>query len=298
MKKSLLTLFVASLFVNGAALAESNVPVSRLDRIKETGILVAGYREENIPFSYLNNGKPSGFGVELTKRVAEAVRQKLGRQDVRIRWNAVTLSTRFPLMTTNTLDINCATDSHTKAREEGVAFSNSFYITQTAMLVAKDLNAKSLAEMQGKRIALPADKTIENRLLNEVAERKWNLTIIPVRSNWVGVNMVLDGKVDAFSNAQFLLASELFLHPRADKYEIVATGDGKEAYACLLPKGDIEFKKLVDGVLAGMMQSGEMEALYTKWFNQPIQPFGKSLNMPMNEATQSLYKAPNDTPLE
>jgi len=41
-----------------------------------------------------------------------------------------------------------------------------------------------------------------------------------------------------------------------------------------------------------------MEALYKKWFNQPLQPFNKSLDMPMNEATQVLYKAPNDTPLE
>ncbi len=88
------------------------------------------------------------------------------------------------------------------------------------------------------------------------------------------------------------------VNPAADKYEIIPAGAYQEAYACLLPKGDTAFKTLVDDVLAGMMQNGEMEALYKKWFNQPIQPFGKSLNMTMNEATQALYKEPNDRPSE
>jgi glutamate/aspartate transport system substrate-binding protein len=86
--------------------------------------------------------------------------------------------------------------------------------------------------------------------------------------------------------------------PEADKYETITAGSYKVAYACLLPKGDAEFKKLVDAVLVGMMQSGEMEAIYKKWFTQPIQPFRKSLGLPMNEATTVLYKEPNDLPLE
>ena len=298
MKKPLLTLLLSSLFLSGSALAQSTTPASHLDRIKETKILVAGYREQSIPFSYLNNGKPTGFGVELTERVAEAIRKKFNAPDVRIRWNAVTLSTRYPLMTTKTLDINCATDTHTKASEELVGFSNTFYITRTSMVVAKDLNVKTLADLQGKRLAVPAGSTIEAKLRSAITEKNWNMTIVPVRSNWVGMHDLFAGKVDALGNAHSLLTSELFLHPDADKYEILPAGQYKEAYACLLPKGDTAFKKLVDDVLAGMMQSGEMEALYKKWFNQPLQPFNKSLDMPMNEATQVLYKAPNDTPLE
>ncbi len=298
MKKSLLTLLLASLFLTSSAFAESTASLNRLDRIKETKIMVAGYREQSIPFSYLNNGKPTGFGVELTERVAEAVGKKLNTPDVRIRWNAVTLSTRMPLVTTNTLDISCATDTHTKAREEIVSFSNSFYITHTAMVVAKDLKVKALFDLQGKKLAVVAGSSVEDELTSAITKQNWNMTVVPVRSNWAGMDMVLKGKADAFGNAQSLVAAELFRHPAAEKYEIIPAGLYKEAYACLLPKGDSEFKKLVDDVIAGMMQSGEMEALYTKWFNQPIQPFGKSLNMPMNEANQALYKAPNDTPLE
>lgn len=172
MKKSLLTLLLSSLFLSGSALAQSTTPASHLDRIKETKILVAGYREQSIPFSYLNNGKPTGFGVELTERVAEAIRKKFNAPDVRIRWNAVTLSTRYPLMTTKTLDINCATDIHTKASEELVGFSNTFYITRTSMVVAKDLNVKTLADLQGKRLAVPAGSTIEAKLRSAITEKK------------------------------------------------------------------------------------------------------------------------------
>lgn len=298
MKKSLLTLLLASLFFSGNALAESTEPGSRLERMKETGILVAGYREQSIPFSYLNNGKPVGFSVELTERVAEAVRKKLNLPDLRIRWNAVTLSTRYPLMATKTLDINCATDTHTKAREETVGFSNTFYVTTTSMMVAKGMNVKTLADLQGKRIGVTAGSTVEDRLREVMNASNWNMTIVPVRSNGQGMQYLLDGKVDALGNEHTLLSAALFRLPQADKFEVHVAAPYKEAYACLLPKGDTELKKLVDEVFAGMMQSGEMEALYKKWFNQPIQPFGKSLNVPLNEATQALYKAPNDTPLE
>lgn len=298
MNKFLLTPLLTSLLFTGGALAESSIPTGRLDRIMETKILVAGYSEQSIPFSYLNNGKPTGFGVELTERVAQAVRKKLNAPDVRIRWNAVTSSTRLPLISTKTIDISCTTDAHTKARAETVGFSNAFYISNAAIVVSKDLNVKGLVDLQGKRLAVPDGSTVENRLRNEFVEKARNVNIVPVRSNWVGMNNLFEGKVDAFSNMHTMISAELFRHPQADKYEILVANPYKEAYACLLPKGDTAFKKLVDDVLAGMMQSGEMETLYTKWFTLPIQPFGKSLNVPLNEATQALYKAPNDTPLE
>jgi glutamate/aspartate transport system substrate-binding protein len=47
-----------------------------------------------------------------------------------------------------------------------------------------------------------------------------------------------------------------------------------------------------------MMQSGEMESIYNKWFVKPIPPFGRALNLPLNAESRALYQAPNDHPLE
>jgi glutamate/aspartate transport system substrate-binding protein len=63
-------------------------------------------------------------------------------------------------------------------------------------------------------------------------------------------------------------------------------------------KDDPGFKKLVDAAIAKSMTTGEAEAIYNKWFNQPIPPKGLNLNFPMSDAMAQLYKAPNDKAYE
>lgn len=298
MKISLLSALMASLFIATPVAAQTEAVDARLQRIKETRVFVAGYREQSVPFSYLNDGKPTGYGVEITERVLAALRQKLNDPSIKIRWNAVTLSTRIPLVKTNTIDINCATDTHTRARGEDINFSTTFYITRTVIATPKSLNIKLFRELQGKRLAVPAGTTVEAKLRDTMATNNWNITVIPARNTNAALQLMLQGKADAFGNAESLVAGEMFRLPDFDKYELVTAGNYQEAFACMLPKGDANLKKLVDDVLIGMMQSGEMEALFNKWFNQPIPPFGKSLNLPLNDATRALFKAPNDTPLE
>lgn len=271
---------------------------SRLDRIRETRILVAGYREMSVPFSYLNNGKPSGFGVELTERVAASLRNQLDLPDLKIRWNAMTLSTRIPLMTTNTVDIACTTDTHSRLLEEKTGFSLSFYITETGMVVSKASTAQRLEDLAGKRISTPNGSTMERKLREKIAKDNLNIELRAARTNRQALQFVLSGEADAYINADSIVAGELFRQPDAAHYRIVPLAGYQEAFACLLPKGDPAFKRAVDEVLAGMMKNGEMEALYSKWFVNPIPPFGIGMKLPLNEATRNLYQAPKDQALE
>ena len=72
----------------------------------------------------------------------------------------------------------------------------------------------------------------------------------------------------------------------------------KEAYGCMLRKGDAAFKKLVDGVITGMMRSGEFASLYEKYFLKPIAVKGNiTVNFPMSPDMQELLRHPNDQPL-
>lgn len=289
-----LTALILTALASLPALADS--ANSRLERIRETGIMVAGYREMAVPFSYLDNGRPTGFGVALTERVAAAVRHELQAPDVRIRWNAVTLSTRIPMMATNTVDIICATDTHTRARAELVGFSTSFYITNTAMAVNSAAGLTDIGQLAGKRVAVAAGSPVESLLKKGIDGHSF--VVQPALSNHQAMQMLNSGRADAYVNAETIVAGELIRLPSSAAYSVVRLNVHEEALACMLPKGDAAFKKLVDGVLGGMMRSGEMTALYEQWFGRPIPPFGKSLNVPLNERTRALYQAPDDQPLE
>jgi ABC-type amino acid transport substrate-binding protein len=69
-----------------------------------------------------------------------------------------------------------------------------------------------------------------------------------------------------------------------------------EPYAIMMRKDDPAFKKLVDGVLAAQMKSGEFEKLYRKWFMSPIPPKGINLNAPMGKELLENMKALSDKP--
>ena len=79
-------------------------------------------------------------------------------------------------------------------------------------------------------------------------------------------------------------------------WEVVGESVLVEPYACMVRKDDPAFKALVDGVITGMMKSGEFDRLYTKWFMSPIPPKGTNLNLPMIQQLKDNLKAFSDKP--
>ena len=59
---------------------------------------------------------------------------------------------------------------------------------------------------------------------------------------------------------------------------VVGKPQSREAYGCMIRKDDAPFKKVADGVIAGLMKDGSTSTMYTKWFMQPVPPKGLSLD--------------------
>src|SRR5690606_40127645 len=66
------------------------------------------------------------------------------------------------------------------------------------------------------------------------------------------------GRAHAAMMDDMVLYSLIARSPDSEKWNVVGDILQPEAYACMLRKGDTEFKALVDGVITGMMKSGEM----------------------------------------
>ncbi len=266
----------------------------RLKRIKDNAIMVISHAETTMPFSYVEGTTPLGFGVDISKRIAESIRTRLELKELRIRWNPVTLSTRFPLITTNTTDLECVTTTHSVAREKLAAFSNSFYIANDGIAVRKESSIRGFADLAGKRVAVAQNTTTEAWLKSKAI----SAVIQTQRSNRAGMIALADGEVDAFVAATPILAGQLLRLPDANLFRIVNIGDVHEAFACMMPKDDPAYKAMVDQILADMMISGEMERLYNKWFMQPIPPLGRVVGLPLDAENRQLYLQPNDRPLQ
>lgn len=290
-RRTLLTLVLLGM-ISTTALADP--PGGRLQRIKDSGILVIAHGETGVPFSYVDRTGPAGFGVDISKHVADEIRKQVGLNEIKIRWNPVTLSTRFPMIVTNTVDLECITTTNTRARQQLVAFSNTFYISDEGIATRRDSGIKGYPDLAGKRVAVVRNTSTERALL----ARGINLTLLPERSHLRAVKALSDQRADAYVQSASIIAGGLLGLKDSTLFHIVGSGGYKEAFGCVLPKDDAAFKKVVDQALASLMTSGEMERLYNKWFMSSIPPHGRNVGFPLSEENRRLYAAPNDIPFE
>ncbi len=67
-----------------------------------------------------------------------------------------------------------------------------------------------------------------------------------------------------------------------------------EPLAIMLPRTDPELKKLGDDEMKRLIRSREAYTLYERWFQKPIPPANRSLNLPMNYLHKDFWTYPTD----
>ena len=59
--------------------------------------------------------------------------------------------------------------------------------------------------------------------------------------------------------------------------------------------GDDAFKKVADAEMTRIMKSGEINAIYGKWFLKPVPPKGINLNVPMSDQFKKVIANPTSS---
>lgn len=279
-----------------AAAAQAQDGATTLKKVEQTGTFTVGTRAASIPFNYLDdNNKQSGFAWEIAQRVADEVKEAVKREDVQVRAMEVTPQTRIPLVANQTVDLECSSTTHNRERENQVSFSTSFFVVGTRMLVPANSPIKNWGDLSGKNVVVSAGTTAERLLRKLNDDRKLDVNVV-LSKDIDNTFMTVDtGRAHAAMMDDMVLYSLIARSPDSEKWNVVGDILQPEAYACMLRKGDTEFKALVDGVITGMMKSGEMTTLYTKYFTTPIKVRGGfNINAPMSTVIQDLFANPND----
>lgn len=268
-----------------------------LKKISDSGSITLAYRESSVPFSYLEApGKPIGFGMDIAGKVVDAIRQSSGKKEIKIAYQAVTSQNRLPLVANGTVDLECGSTTNNAARAKDVAFAINYFYASSRLLVKKSSKIKRLGDLAGQTVATTTGSTSFGQLRKLSLEKNLNLSVVPAKDHADGFLLLEAGRAQAFVMDDILLAGLLANAKNPADYEIVGEPLQTEAYACMLRKDDPAFKKLVDATLTGLMKSGEFEKLYKKWFQSPLPPSGKSLDMPMGQRLRENLKSPSDQP--
>ena len=270
-----------------------------LKKVKETGTITLGHRESSIPFSYYDDKQQViGYSQELMLKVVDAIKADLKLTKLDIKLMPVTSSNRITLVQNGTVDFECGSTTNNTERQKQVGFSNTIFIIGTRLMTKKDAGIKDFSDLAGKNVVTTAGTTSERLIRKMNEDKKMGMNIISAKDHGEAFLTLETGRAVGFMMDDALLYGEMAKAKKASDWVVVGTPQSYEAYGCMLRKDDPAFKKLVDGALAKVMTSGEVDAIYAKWFMQPIPPKGLNLGFPLSDAMMTLYKAPNDKAFE
>ncbi|WP_038202560.1 transporter substrate-binding domain-containing protein [Xenophilus azovorans] len=268
-----------------------------LAKAAEANKITFAYRESSVPFSYLDGpGKPIGFAVDISNAVAEAVKKQTGKADLKVEWMPVTSQNRIPLLNNGTVDLECGSTTNNSARGKDVDFAINHFYTGTRLLVKKSSGIKDWADLKGKKVAITTGTTnmLVVRKYND--EKKLGIDVVGTKDHADALLLVETDRAAAFPMDDILLYGLKANAKDPASLEVVGEALQVEPYACMVRKDDPKFKALVDGVITGMMKSGEFEKLYDKWFMGPIPPKNQAVGLPMSDELRNNIKSPSDKP--
>ncbi|WP_454754626.1 glutamate/aspartate ABC transporter substrate-binding protein [Cupriavidus necator] len=269
-----------------------------LKKIHETGVITLGVRQSSIPFNYnLGGVRQVGYSYDINMKIVDAIKKRLNMPNLLVKEIPITSQNRITLLQNGSIDIECGSTTNNRERQKQVGFTDTIFIIGTRLLVNKNSGIKDWADLKGKNVVTTAGTTSE-RLLREMNDEKHlGMHIISTKDHGQSFLTLESGRAVAFMMDDALLYGERAKARDPSEWIVVAKPASREAYGCMIRKDDPQFKKLADAAIVGLMKSGEIQVLYTKWFMQPVPPKGLNLDFPLSQDMKALFSHPNDEAL-
>jgi ABC-type amino acid transport substrate-binding protein len=260
-----------------------------LQKIYETGVIRVGHRENSPPFAFLDaQRRPIGYSLDVCEVVVEEIAQHVHRA-VRVEHVPVTPSNRFERVTSGAVDLECGSTTASAERRAVVDFSPTMFVTGTKLLVKRGSGIRVLRDLQGKTVVLTGG-TIHAEAIPRIAQRQ-NLAIrfVIAADHDESFRTLESGAADAFANDDVQLHGTIAARDAAAGYRVVGDFLTYADYALMFRRQDAEFAEVVRAAFDRMASSGEIRAIYRKWFQQPL-PSGASLNLPMSPHLEHVFR--------
>jgi glutamate/aspartate transport system substrate-binding protein len=292
MKTAVALLAAAALGFTAAAAAQE----STLKKIKDSGSITIGHRDASIPFSYYDDKQQVvGYAVDLCLRIVDAVKTELKLPKLETKYQLVTSANRIPLMANGTIDLECGSTTNNLERQKQVWFTITHFVTANRWVAKKSAKLKKLADLKGKTIVSTAGTTNIKQITEINGQQNLGMNIISANGHPEAFQMVETGRAVAFVMDDILLYSLAAQSRNPKDYEISADALSVEPYGIMLRKDDNEFKKVVDAAMTNIYKSGQINAIYDKWFQKPVPPKGINLNVPMSEQFKKVVQNPTSS---
>lgn len=207
------------------------------------------------PFVYKDkDDKIIGFDVDITNAVAKEMGAKT-------EYKSMPFDQLVPSLVDNKADIAVAACDMTQDRAEKVNFSSIYYSKESVSILARkdDNTIHGSQDLAGKTVA------VEKGTLYETTAKQLGANVKTYDYHDQLIKAVADNEADALildkPVALFYMA-----HGAADKLRAAGIISGSGGFVMLLNKKDPELQKQVNEALGKLMNNGEYDKIYDKWF--------------------------------
>ena len=264
MSKRILSLAVIAV---GIALAAPVQAESTLNRIKQSGVIKMGYRENSPPFSFVDqNKRPVGYTVELCQIIADELAPQLGLNKLEVKWIPVSAQSRFQALKNSEIDLECGNSTQTLSRRADFDFSLMTFVDGASLLYRGGEAPKSLDELKGQRVAVVSGTTTEQTLEELIKLTKLHVVLLKVKDHDAAMGALKDKSATAYAADRTVLITAVMVRGGEGKaYELGDAQLSYEPYGIVMRRDD-EMRLAVDRTLARLYRTGSISPVLKRWF--------------------------------
>lgn len=251
-----------------------------LKKIKDTGVFTLGHLTSAPPFSFPGPDKrPVGYSIDLCTQIASSLQKQLNIS-LRLNWVPVTTANRLEMVASGKVDIECGTTTASLSRQERVDFSLMTFVDSGGLLTKKELALRAVSDLADKRIAVIPGTTTETALGKFLKEEFVSVQLVKVKNHVEGLAAIEKGSADAFASDRGILVGLAVTSKDPSRFALPNILFSYEPHGFMVRRNDAAFRLAVNRALAALYRSGDVAAIYDRWFGAFGQP---------SQAIQAMY---------
>jgi len=262
-------LFFAGVLLFAVSAASAAELTGTLKKIKDSGSMTIGYRNDAPPFSSEDEaGAPVGYAVELCQRIAAAVKEHLGLAELKIQYKALTAGERLDAVSSGQVDIECGNTTVTLGRRQTVDFTLMTFVTGGSLLGKRSSNIRSTGDLNGRTVGVIKGTTTADALNAHLAKSFIDATVRDIDDRVEGMRLLDSGEIDALASDRIVLIGQILNSEDRNLYAISNDLFSYEPYAMIVRRNDPDFRLVADRALSQIFKTDQIVSLYEKWFGK------------------------------
>jgi polar amino acid transport system substrate-binding protein len=206
------------------------------------------------PFEQGKSGSYTGFDIELMEAIAEKIGRTAEFQDT-------SFETIFRDVAQGKFEAVISAATITEEREKEVAFSDPYYLSEQAILVAEGSDVGGIEDLEGKTVGAQQGTTGL-----ELGKEKANAgELRPYPEGPDAINALKAGTVEAVIIDQPVAQNAVEEEGGVEISEDVPT---EETYGIALAKDNTELLEEINTALAEVISDGTYKTIYENWFHK------------------------------